>query len=551
MNPLRARASSSKAARGIQRLASDRETIERLKGLCEEAVFFDHAAPSTRKRRESTLVNFQFYMETLYGIKPDDTRALWSSTTIVERSKEYLAGISTWAEGRLDTKVKAGTLLHAKDALYWWCVRYIDDFYTVREKWDRETTAMIYLTAYSEGLSVKTHEKNDLGDGELAMMYKVVKHQVHGLDNWQQNYVAWMLSYVTGARPGSYTVGAGYEKNASLGLRDTTIVRGEDETLRWKDLEWFRCASGVGVRLTFRFLKGQRNPHKRRYIEGKWCLRPSKWHLLTGNWKATKLWTFVPTKGCRYEFDLSLLLFGLAYKRGLFVDEIDEILSAEGCIPTRAEVLGQAVFLAVNQAEELIPDLPMRGRALNPKLQQMCRMIGLTRRNTMYSFRRTAIKETRRDPLGGTAAARELAGHAPASNSLWAYDNEGLGAVDITAFRLREEALSSNEITRMFSQAARSSFQPGHGGEQSLLAAIDARVAQQFEHDPESIKLEDDLRVSFNSLKAFLFKFQTNTAGIGDLCEVGVYSSIGERTASVRKGRSPLLQRPASGARAR
>jgi hypothetical protein len=86
-----------------------------------------------------------------------------------------------------------------------------------------------------------------------------------------------------------------------------------------------------------------------------------------------------------------------------------------------------------------------------------------------------------------------------------------------------------------------------------LLAAIDARVTLQLEHDPEFIKLEDDLRVSPNSLKAFLFQFQTNTAGYRRSCEVGVYSSIGERTASVavRQRYIPLLQAQASEARAR
>jgi hypothetical protein len=53
----------------------------------------------------------------------------------------------------------------------------------------------------------------------------------------------------------------------------------------------------------------------------------------------------------------------------------------------------------------------MRSGALNPKLQDWCIEIGLFARNTYYSFRRTAIVETRR--RDGSEAARDLAFHKP------------------------------------------------------------------------------------------------------------------------------------------
>jgi hypothetical protein len=78
---------------------------------------------------------------------------------------------------------------------------------------------------------------------------------------------------------------------------------------------------------------------------------------------------------------------------------------------TAKEVREQAVFVAANQAGGIDVFKPMRSSALNPKLQDLCISIGLLARNTYYSFRRTAIVETRRKH--GSEAARDLAFHKP------------------------------------------------------------------------------------------------------------------------------------------
>lgn len=92
----------------------------------------------------------------------------------------------------------------------------------------------------------------------------------------------------------------------------------------------------------------------------------------------------------------------------------------------------------------------MHESSLNPQLQKMCELVGLFARNTMYSLRRTAITEVRRD--SGTEAARELAAHVPESNSIYAYDDEGLADADVVNARMNLPAMPRSEIRKMFNQ---------------------------------------------------------------------------------------------------
>jgi hypothetical protein len=207
----------------------------------------------------------------VYGIDSTDPSSVWNIEIILQRSKEYVSGIFSYAVGRIKDKVKAGQLYQAKEAIYWWAVRFIPDFPAIFPQWNREIMALIQLTAVSEDLSVAFRPKNDLGDLELAMFYSTIRRETVGVDNWQQHFVAWMLSYITAARPGSFTVGPGYEKGASLGLQQTTKVRAEDETLRWQHCQWFYTGDSIGVPVRFYFIKGYRNPHSSSNRDGMFC----------------------------------------------------------------------------------------------------------------------------------------------------------------------------------------------------------------------------------------------------------------------------------------
>lgn len=67
---------------------------------------------------------------------------------------------------------------------------------------------------------------------------------------------------------------------------------------------------GVAVRVTFCHHKGYRNPNK----EG------------SRSDNAQRTFLFLPSMGERLEFDLPLILFGIAYQRGLFVQSLEKLL---------------------------------------------------------------------------------------------------------------------------------------------------------------------------------------------------------------------------------
>jgi hypothetical protein len=94
----------------------------------------------------------------------------------------------------------------------------------------------------------------------------------------------------------------------------------------------------------------------------------------------------------------------------------------------------------------------MKESSLNPKLREICDLVGLFERNTMYSFRRTALVESRR--TSGTEFAREVANHTVDGDSIWAYDHDSLEDFDMTNFRLKNDSSVSRESLRQrFSQA--------------------------------------------------------------------------------------------------
>lgn len=92
------------------------------------------------------------------------------------------------------------------------------------------------------------------------------------------------------------------------------------------------------------------------------------------------------------------------------------------------------VFVAASQSGCLNPEKPMRIAALNPKLQQLCTVVGLLERNTYYSLRRSAVIGVRHEH--GTELAQQIAHHKPSTNSLFFYDNVGFGDMNMQNFRM-------------------------------------------------------------------------------------------------------------------
>jgi hypothetical protein len=195
---------------------------------------------------------------------------IWNTATFIERSKAYVSVIPHFAKGRFG-KITAEPLWHAKYALYWWAMRLVPNFVSIYGKWHADLTAWIHLIAITNELATTKYQKNNLTDSELSLFYDAIMKKtsdIGNIDNIKQHFVAWLLAYFTAVRPGSMTVCKGYEKGASLGLHDGK-TRPEDETLRWSDLKWVRYPHGVGVNITFRFLKNARNPYGSKRVMGK------------------------------------------------------------------------------------------------------------------------------------------------------------------------------------------------------------------------------------------------------------------------------------------
>lgn len=90
-------------------------------------------------------------------------------------------------------------------------------------------------------------------------------------------------------------------------------------------------------------------------------------------------------------------------------------------------------------------------KALNVKLREMCDLVGLYRRNTIYSFRRGAIGDQRMKR--GTEAAKELVNHSADGNTIRVYDEDSVAAEDIANIRHGLEATSQESMRKMFLQA--------------------------------------------------------------------------------------------------
>jgi hypothetical protein len=254
---------------------------------------------------------------------------IWNSTTITDRTKQFLGGMAVTSTGLFQRKIKATSLWLAKHCIYWWAVRFIPDFSTVYHEWHARTVAHVHYIAIKEGLSTDFHEKNNLTDTELSLFYQHVMLLQYGVDNAKQHFTAMLLAWTTSARPGTFTVAKGYEKGAEMGVPGR--VRKDSQTLYWKDIVFRRHVDRtIWVVVTLRYHKGYRNPHTETNIVD-----------------SSRNFTFVPTTGTRYEYDLALLLLGLGWNRGLFssYSNLDEIIN------------GDEVFIRMDEVRALMMHL--------------------------------------------------------------------------------------------------------------------------------------------------------------------------------------------------
>lgn len=147
-------------------------------------------------------------------------------------------------------------------------------------------------------------------------------------------------------------------------------------------------------------------------------------------------------------------MVALAFNRGLYpYQSIDELHAdtSQLVVPTVPAVQKQAVFVAATQANSIDASKPMREHPLNHKLQEMCRIVGLMERNTMYSFRRTMFTEVERSH--GRQSAEDFGCHVSDSGSFDHYDLDRTRDKDCIAMRLHAEQINNAAIRAEFAQA--------------------------------------------------------------------------------------------------
>lgn len=198
------------------------------------------------------------------------------------------------------------------------------------------------------------------------------------------------------------------------------------------------------------------------------------------------------TAGKSYFLDPSIFLFALAYERGLFRQPLQELLDGdEAYLEMTPEGSNQPVFLGVDRSGKTT-NQAMKFQALNPKLQDMCLLAGLSKRNTMYSFRRTAIQEPLRHH--GKAEAAMLANHTPGdTRALRRYTERDREEVDLTAMRLGEQGMARDGAAAIWRQ---SNSIVHYSSSESLKERLLARVQMAAEQDPEWEQLDGALEVN-------------------------------------------------------
>ena len=239
----------------------------------------------------------------------------------------------------------------------------------------------------------------------------------------KQHYALWAIVAATGARPGSLALIEGY--------------KGQPQYLKWCDIRFMRMETGPGLFLEIKlhWLKGQRDLH---------------------NIKATayKGATFV-LYPCRDKAnlcaDLTWILPQLALDRGLFGESTLEQLETSRMFELHQDpiISQQPVFLAGREGKSGVSETaikPLSSSALNPVLQKFSRMAGLGVRSTIYSFRREFITTVARTAT--VDQAKELATHAPDTNSSYGRYDYGMGDLNVTEIRFGESQYATSGAAR-------------------------------------------------------------------------------------------------------
>lgn len=306
------------------------EFTEKMQTPATESIFYDKSAPSTVARRARARANYKMFCEVFY--EETEEGDMYAADKLIDRVCRFIECMVRTSQGKLAEKVKVSTLMQYRQSLVWWIRLFQPNFSAMQLHFHDRVSHHIHMVAVNQELSTDLREKNNLGEFELELFFNQLMLENTRIDNWKQHYIAWVLSFITGARPGSISVTPHYRKGAAMGgaVSDSMPTRSESHTLRWSDVTFERMKDGIACHIIFRFMKGHQDPHRQQYIMGQ-----REW--------------FFPPKTTRLHLDVSILMFVLAFERGLFVESLDELLKGTlRYIKKDKTVDQQAVFVSAD-----------------------------------------------------------------------------------------------------------------------------------------------------------------------------------------------------------
>lgn len=475
----------------------EKEFRDELHEPAENSIFYDGSAPSTVERRQRARADFEHFVKAIYG--HTDPETVYHPDTITDFVCRFLEGYAKMAKGKLKEEIKAGTLYETKRALQWWLNILIPGFPAIASSYHGHVNRHIHMVATKFELSQEAREKNLLTSSELDLFYQQIMHEIRRIPAWKHCYAAFLLAYMTAVRPGSFVVTKGYTSGTRLGgAGGAGMKRAETHTLFWKDVSWLRMRNGIACKITFRYSKGHQDPYRQQYIEGARSV-------------------FLPPKSRRLHLDLSAVLFCIAYERGVFKKPLEEILNGnEKIIATNARVCQEAVFVGADTQGEfielrtnsvanilgaLITSKVMSSGALNRKLKELCRLVGLLSHYTLYSFRRAAASET--IDRHSLEEAQKLLGHDVGSTvTLRHYDPVGQGRLDLTHYRLGGVGgLASEEIERYFRPSNTDRYVDPSSLKEEMAERLKVKLDGDLEFQETEHHLNDKLHTLHQSLQ--------------------------------------------------
>lgn len=257
---------------------------ENLKATSARSRFCDHQSPGTIARRKQARSNYSQYCQTIYEINDEET--MYRSETLIGYVCGFLECTAMVSEGRLSDKVEAShiqiphqieantsqarSLWQLKSALQFWIDTYTHNFRSIETDYHSRVSGHIHMVAVEQGLLTRSRERNELGELELGLMYARVMTLQESVLQTKQHYIAWVVAYITAARPGSITVSQGYQQGAPRGgaMSDSIPTRTEAHTPQWSDVKFERFEQNYSCLVTFRFNKGHQDPHRQSSRDG-------------------------------------------------------------------------------------------------------------------------------------------------------------------------------------------------------------------------------------------------------------------------------------------